>query len=368
MKIAFLAPRYHTNQIELVKFLLKNKNQVSFYATRIGKSEDHSSLKPKIIKLSYISRIIKSFIKSNNDLFDFKYGMPSIEQLLKFRSNRYDLIIIREPNKLMSFIFFLWAKFIGVKIITYFQREVYKKKSFKIKDIIEKIFIKVSNDECISPCFGNLKYKKFTDKITYLPFCIKANSYKKKWFQNSRINILTIGKFVSRKKHLLLIRALSMMKTKNNFQLTIIGECSTKDQLIYLKKVKTEIKLRGLNINIITNIKPNEVKKLYKKNDLFVLPSISEPASVSNLEAMAYKLAVITTDTNQTSCYTEHGVNGFIVKSKNIEDLSKKLEMLINNKNKLKKFGNKSFSIVKKKYNPEVNYRKYFNRTSEFKR
>ena len=63
MKIAFLAPRYHTNQIELVKFLLKNKNQVSFYATRIGKSEDHSSLKPKIIKLSYISRIIKSFIK-----------------------------------------------------------------------------------------------------------------------------------------------------------------------------------------------------------------------------------------------------------------------------------------------------------------
>ena len=43
------------------------------------------------------------------------------------------------------------------------------------------------------------------------------------------INILTIGKFISRKKHLLLIRALSMIKSKNNFQLTIIGECSSKE-------------------------------------------------------------------------------------------------------------------------------------------
>lgn len=366
MKIAFLAPRYHTNQIALVKYLLKNKNQVSFYVTRIGKSEDHFSLKPKIIKLSYISNLVKLFIKSNNDLFDFKYGIPSIKELLKFKSNRYDLIIIREPNKLMSFIYFLWAKLIGVKIITYFQREVYKKKSFKIKDIIEKLFIKTFNNQCISPCLGNVKYKKFTNKITYLPFSLPVNSHKKKWFLNNRINILTIGKFVSRKKHLLLVRALSMINIKNNFQLTIIGECSTKEQFIYLKKVKTEIKLRGLNVNILTNIKPNLVKKLYEKHDLFVLPSITEPASVSNLEAMAYGLPVITTDTNQTSCYTENGVNGFIVKSKNIEDLSKKLEILINNKNKLKKFGNNSFNIVKKKYNPEVNYKKYFERTSKF--
>lgn len=366
MKIAFIAPRYHTNQISLVKYLIKSRNKVSFYVTRIGKSEDHSFLKPKIIKLSYISNLIKFFVRSNNDLFDFKYGMPSIREILKFKSNRYDLIIIREPNKLMSFIYFLWAKFIGVKIITYFQREVHKDKSFKIKDLIEKIFIKISNDECISPCFGNSKYKKFNDKITYLPFCLPIGLYKKKHFLNDRVNILTIGKLVSRKKHLLLIRALSMIKVVNNFQLTIIGECSTKEHLVYLKKVKTEIKLRGLKINILTNIKPSFARELYKKHDLFVLPSVNEPASVSNLEAMAYGLPVITTDTNQTSCYTEHGVNGFVVKSNNIEDLSKKIELLINNKTKLKKFGKKSLSIVKKKYNPELIYGKFFDKISNF--
>ena len=73
-----------------------------------------------------------------------------------------------------------------------------------------------------------------------------------------------------------------MIKVKNNFQLTIIGECSTEEHLVYLKKVKTEIKLRGLKINILTNVKPKLVEKLFKKHDLFLLPSVNEPASVSN--------------------------------------------------------------------------------------
>ena len=180
MKIAFIAPRYHTNQISLVKYLMKSKNQVSFYVTRVGKSEDHSSLKPSKIELSYISKVIKKFVKSNNLLFDYNYLTPSIKELLKFKSKKYDTIIIREPNKLMGFIYFLWAKLIGVKIITYFQREVYKKKSYKIKDIIENIFIKASNDQCISPCLGYLKYKNFPTNTTYLPFCLTANTPKKK--------------------------------------------------------------------------------------------------------------------------------------------------------------------------------------------
>ena len=364
MKIALLAPRYHTNQISLVKYLLKTKNQVSFYVTRVGKSEDHSSLKPSIIQLSYISKVIKRFIKSNNLLFDYNYLTPSIKELLKFKSKKYDVIIIREPNKLMGLIYFLWAKLIGVKIITYFQREVYKKKTFKIKDIIEKIFIKASNDQCISPCLGNLKYKNFPTKTTYLPFCLTVNTPKKNWYLNDKINILTIGKFISRKKHLLLIRALSMIKTKNNFQLTIIGECSNKEHVDYLNKVKQEIKLRGLKFNILINNKPSIVHKLYRKHDIFVLPSVNEPASVSNLEAMSHGLAVITTDSNQTSCYTEPGINGYIVKSNDLEDLKNKLELLIDNKTKLKKFGYKSFDIVRNKYNPKFIYGKFFENIS----
>ena len=367
MKIAFLAPRFHTNQISLIRYLLKTKNKVCFYVTRVGKSEDHSTLKPTIIQLSSISKVIKKLVKSNNLLFDYNYLTPSIKELLKFKSKKYDVIIIREPNKLLGLIYFLWSKLIGVKIITYYQSEVYKKRSFKIKDLIEKIFIKASNNQSISPCLGDLKYKNFPTTTTYLPFSLYANNPKKKWYSNNKINILTIGKFISRKKHLLLVRALSMIKSKNDFQLTIIGECSNKEHLIYLNKLKQEIKLRGLNFKILINIKPSEVQKLYKKHDLFVLPSVNEPASVSNLEAMSHGLAIITTDSNQTSCYTEEGVNGYVIKSNDLEDLKKKLELLINDKTKLKKFGYKSFNIVKQKYNPSVIYEKFIKDISNFK-
>jgi glycosyltransferase involved in cell wall biosynthesis len=362
MNIAFLSPRYHTNQISLVKYLLRSKNQVTFYVLRIGQSEDHLSLKPTLINLNYFCKIIKIFFKSNNPLFDYRYGLPSINELLKFKSNRFDLIIIRDPINLISLSYFLWAKLIGVKIILYIQKEIYKKKSFKIKEIIERIFLAIFKVECFSPCLGNSKYKKIISKITYLPFCLPVSNYKKKWFLNNKINILTIGKFINRKNHLLLIRALSLIKNKNKFQLTIIGECSSEEHFIYLKKIKKEIKLSGLDINIWINIRPKDIKDFYKEHDLFVLPSVNEPASISNLEAMAYGLPVITTDTNNTSCYTEHGGNGFIVKSNNLENLREKIEFLILNKNKLMQFGKKSISLVKQKYNPNVNYKKYFER------
>ena len=56
MKIAFLAPRYHTNQIPLVEFLIKKKHQVFFYVTRIGLNEDHSIIKPIILDLNMINQ------------------------------------------------------------------------------------------------------------------------------------------------------------------------------------------------------------------------------------------------------------------------------------------------------------------------
>ena len=150
MKIAFLAPRYHTNQISLVKYLLKTKNKVSFYVTRVGKSEDHSSLKPTTIKLSGTSKVIKNFVKSNSELFDYNYLTPSIKKLLKFKSKKYDVIIIREPYKLMG-LFTFYGQINRSKIITYFQRK-FIKKIFQDKRYNRKNFIKASNDQCISPC------------------------------------------------------------------------------------------------------------------------------------------------------------------------------------------------------------------------
>ena len=235
-----------------------------------------------------------------------------------------------------------------VNVILYIQREIHKKKSYDFKEFLEKIFIKIFNTQCISPCLGDLKFKKYNQKITYLPFCLSASNYSKKWFLNNSVNILTIGKFVDRKNHSLLIKALSIIKTDKKFNLTVVGECTTKEHAIKISQLKKEVLKSDLNVEILTNISSNTLSNIYMSHDLFVLPSVNEPASISNLEVMAFGLPVITTDTNSTSCYTEHQENGYIVKSNDVESLSEKLKFLINNRNILKSLVKKVLILLRK--------------------
>ena len=58
MKILFVAPRYHTNQTYIVKTLREKGHNVYFFVSRIGKTEDHSIIRPKIIKVNFLSFII----------------------------------------------------------------------------------------------------------------------------------------------------------------------------------------------------------------------------------------------------------------------------------------------------------------------
>ncbi len=360
MKIAFLAPRYHTNQIPLVEFLIKKKHQVFFYVTRIGLNEDHSIIKPIILDSNIITKFLKNFINLDYNMFNYKFGLPSLKEFSNFKSNKFDLIIIRDLINIMSITYILWAKLNKVKVLIYIQREIYKKPNFSIKEIIEKFLIFLINSDCISPCLGNLKYKKSYNKFNYLPFCLNKNIFQKKWFLNDKINILTIGKFTERKKHILLIRALSKIYSDNKFKLTIVGECSTNEHIRYFNKIKNEIKKSNFQIEVYKNLNQKKIQELYKSHDIFVLASVKEPASVSNLEAMSNGLPVITTDTNNTSCYTEHNENGFIVKSNSIDNLKEKLEFLINNKDTIINFGRKSLEIVEQNHNPNKIYNKFF--------
>ncbi len=75
---------------------------------------------------------------------------------------------------------------------------------------------------------------------------------------------------------------------------------------------------------------------------------------------MANGLPIITTDTNNTSCYTAHNENGFIIKSNSIDDLKENLEFLINNKGTIIKFGGKSLDIIDQNHNPNKIYNKFF--------
>jgi glycosyltransferase involved in cell wall biosynthesis len=106
-------------------------------------------------------------------------------------------------------------------------------------------------------------------------------------------------------------------------------------------------------IRLYYNMKPNtpELMQLYKKADIFVLPSLGECFGIATLEAMATGLPVIQTDVGGVHDIINNGVNGFIIKPKNLQSLGQSLGSLISDPSKRIQLGKAGRTIVESKFN-----------------
>ena len=57
MRFLYVAPRYHTNQIPIMKGLIENGHEVRFFGHYAGRIEDYAYVKPEIIGYSFLYRI-----------------------------------------------------------------------------------------------------------------------------------------------------------------------------------------------------------------------------------------------------------------------------------------------------------------------
>jgi len=81
------------------------------------------------------------------------------------------------------------------------------------------------------------------------------------------------------------------------------------------------------------------VPSLLMQSDIFCLPSYREGLPVSIIEAMMAKLPVVTTDVRGCRELVRNGVNGFIVKHRNADQLRDALSLLVRKKSLRQKMG-----------------------------
>jgi len=91
----------------------------------------------------------------------------------------------------------------------------------------------------------------------------------------------------------------------------------------------------------------DDVVELFSKADVVVLPSYREGVPHSLIEALAMGLPVITTDTPGCRVVVEHGLNGFMVPSRDSNSLYDAMLQLANDPELRKKFGKNSFAKSK---------------------
>ena len=178
---------------------------------------------------------------------------------------------------------------------------------------------------------------------------------EKKWFLNGKVNVLTVGRFESRKNHRLFLKAVSKLSQSYSVNATIIGQCTSENHQKEFEKTISLCKQLGLNekVSFIINLPFFEVQKYYAKHDVFIFASNSDSAGIVLLEAMANSLPVVCSDAIGLQDYISRGKNGFVFKKGDLDDLVKYMDIILRDKENLVRMGENSYKLVVSKYNPE---------------
>ncbi|HNR65300.1 MAG TPA: glycosyltransferase [Atribacterota bacterium] len=347
MRILFIAPMFHTNQMPWVQTLIENNHTVEYWSLCNKMESNVESLKSiniKKIEQPYFNKIGAYY-----------------EQLKNFDP---DVVVGRNPHlNLFILLFLLISKLQRRKTLIYTQTDLYQVMPFSRK-IGVTILLNTIGNYWITPLTGcRVNYPKFHCRAFYIPFIAPVSTQPQRNcnnINNNKINIISVGRINQKRKNvLLLLKALKLIEKNISFHLNLIGHMNKRGQLY--EEITEFIKSNDLEdkVTIKENIPYHEMSLEYQKNNLFILPSSSEPAAYSLLEAMAAGLPVICSDTNGTKCYIEEGENGYIFKSNNLEDLTEKIKIITSDKNEMKNMGERSAQIVKEKYNTDSFYKAF---------
>lgn len=151
--------------------------------------------------------------------------------------------------------------------------------------------------------------------------------------QDNQVTLLFVGRLVPYKGADMLIEAIGRLNKniQNNLQLIVVGEGSERD---YLKQKVKEFNLDEI-VNFAGWIQQHETLKYYQKSDIFCFPSIREFGGAVVLEAMACGLPCIVANNGGIGEYVTDKT-GFkiepISREYLIEELAKKIEYIVENK------------------------------------
>ena len=210
-------------------------------------------------------------------------------------------------------------------------------KNYIIKKVMQKAFdisdLLIFISEAVKESFEiNFKINRSKKMVIY-------NGINKKFFDNvmdkknktnTTTNIVYVGRLAKEKGIHILINACNIINKRNiKFNLTIVGDGTERKNLekqINDNQLKKIVTMVGKQTNVI---------QWLDKADIFIYPSICEEGfGISVAEAMSRGCIPITFNKGGLPEIIENNVNGFIINEMSDEMLSRKIEEIINMKDK----------------------------------
>ena len=169
---------------------------------------------------------------------------------------------------------------------------------------------------------------------------------------HSPIRLLFPSRLIIEKGIIELLDACKNLWDQNyNFDLYIAGEPNDANRSVISKKVLEDIK-NNKRIKSLGHVK--NMKALFERMDIVILPSWREGLSKSLIEAAAMRKAIITTDVSGCSQIIDHGINGILVPVNDRKGLLLAIKLLIHNPELSRKYGEKIREKVLNKFTSNI--------------
>jgi glycosyltransferase involved in cell wall biosynthesis len=328
MKVLFVAPRFHTNQFEAAKVLLARGNEVVYLVTRLGATEDHSLLQPRVVRPCALSRALMRWMGAAPA--DDRWAFPGLAQTWRsIRRERADLVVIRDPNRPSSLIGLLAARLAGARVLVYTQTRLHKRYTAS-RRIATRLLLAATGGAWFTPVMGEPDDASRPPRhMHFVPFAVPQ--WTPRSVDPEPARILMIGKFEPRKRHVMLLDALAMLKDRYAFEVTLVGERSMPEHARVFDEVVERVGTLGLQdrVRVEANVPFGRIPEYYSTHNLFVLPSRDEPASIAVLEALASGLPAICSTSCGTRYYVRDGRNGFVFRTDDVAHLTQAIERIL---------------------------------------
>lgn len=156
--------------------------------------------------------------------------------------------------------------------------------------------------------------------------------------ESNPMTFLMIGALCKRKRQIDLLKAAASIKNEN-VRFLIVGS-PTKGEEEYAEAFLNMLK-KGLfpNIDYIPSLPHNELLELYSKVDMLVCCSDDDPLPVVVTEAFMNSTSVIISDCCGQAILVENGVNGYVYKAGDIDDLKRCILLALEQRKECIKMG-----------------------------
>lgn len=310
--------------------------------------------------------ISKCFNKWNRIFFNYKSKKIRESLLKNYNINDFDLMhaytlftdgnVAYELKKIYPKIKYVVAVR-NTDVNAFFKYRIHlRKRGIKIMQEASAIFfLSDTYKKTVFSKYIPQELKEKLEKKTYIipngidDFWI-SNCYKYRRVRNSeeKLKVIYAGRIDKNKNIKTTQKALRILQDKGyNTQFSIVGKIEN-------KRVFSEI-MKYKNTNYYGLKDKEKLIKLYRENDIFIMPSFSETFGLVYAEAMSQGLPVIYTRGQGFDGQFEEGIVGYSVNPNKEEEISQKIEKILENykiisKNCIQNISNFEWDKIVKKY------------------